>query len=134
LGRSAAERGLYLKDNPYLHQSDAALSGWWDAGHLQISKPDPNMSGATKNIIKEIEVGEETVIWFGKYGPKDGDPGKDISEIPSGYLRWMIENIDPVPLPKDTKGLSLEQVKAMEDRMRNFLSVCEDELNGRDES
>jgi hypothetical protein len=76
----------------------------------------------------------ETVFWFGKYGPKDGKPGKDLTEVPGGYLRWMVDNFDPVPLPKDTKGMGVEEVKAMEDRMRTFLFAAEDELHTRDES
>lgn len=71
---------------------------------------------------------KETVFWFGKH--KD----KDISEVPAGYLRWMVQNFDPVPLPKDTKGMSVDEVKAMEDRMRDFLSAAEDEVNSREES
>ncbi len=70
----------------------------------------------------------ETVFWFGKH------EGKELSEAPGGYLSWMIKNFDPVPLPKDTRGLTIEQIKAMEDRMRNFLSAAEDELNQRDQS
>lgn len=74
------------------------------------------------------EGGAETVFWFGKHKEKE------LSEVPSGYLRWMIDNFDPVPLPKDTRGLSLEEVKAMEDRMRTFLSTAEDELLNRDQT
>lgn len=74
------------------------------------------------------EGGSETKFWFGKH--KD----KELSEVPSGYLRWMIDNFDPVPLPKDTKGMSVEEVRAMEDRMRTFLSTAEDELLNRDQT
>ena len=62
---------------------------------------------------------KETVFWFGKH--KD----KDLSEVPAGYLRWMVENFDPK---------TLEAVQAMEDRMRDFLSAAEDEVNSREES
>lgn len=68
---------------------------------------------------------KETVFWFGKH------EGKDLSEAPSGYLRWMVENFDPVPLPKDTQGMSVEEVKGMEDRMRSFLSAAGDEIESR---
>jgi len=78
--------------------------------------------------VSEQESNSETVAWFGKH--KD----KDLTEIPGGYLRWMIENFDPKPLPKDTRGMSLEEIKAMEDRMRNFMSAAEDELQRREES
>ena len=70
---------------------------------------------------------QETVFWFGKH------KGKDLSEVPGGYLRWMVENLDPKPLPKDTRGMSREEVRAMEDRMRDFLSAAEDELKDREE-
>jgi len=69
-----------------------------------------------------------TVAWFGKH------KGLDLTEIPSGYLRWMVENIDPVPLPKDTKGMTIEQVQAMEDRMRTFISAAEDEILNREQT
>lgn len=72
------------------------------------------------------EGGKETKFWFGKHD------GKDLSEVPAGYLRWMVANFDPVPLPKDTRGMTLEEVKAMEDRMRTFLSTAKDELLNRE--
>ena len=70
----------------------------------------------------------ETVFWFGKW--KD----HDLSEAPAGYLRWMVANFDPVPLPKDTRGMTIEEVKAMEDRMRDFLRAAENELEQREET
>lgn len=69
----------------------------------------------------------ETTFWFGKY--KD----KDLKDAPSGYLRWMVENFDPKPLPKDTRGLSVEEIQAMEDRMRNFIAAAEDEVASREQ-
>lgn len=69
----------------------------------------------------------ETEAWFGKH------KGKELSEIPGGYLRWMVENFDPKPMPKDTRGMTREEVKAMEDRMRTFISAAEDELKNREE-
>ena len=74
------------------------------------------------------EGGAETVFWFGKHDKKE------LSEVPSGYLRWMVDNFDPKPLPKDTRGMTFEEVKAMEDRMRTFLSTAEDELLNRDQT
>ena len=68
----------------------------------------------------------ETVAWFGKH------KGKELSEIPGGYLKWMVENFDPVPLPKDTKGMTKEEAQAMEDRMRFFLKAAQDELDRRE--
>jgi len=70
----------------------------------------------------------ERTAWFGKH------KGKDLSEIPAGYLRWMVENFDPKPLPKDTRGMTLDEVKAMETRMRDFMSAARDELKTREET
>ena len=69
----------------------------------------------------------ETKFWFGKH------EGKELSETPAGYLRWMVENIDPKPLDRDTRGMSEEEIAAMEDRMRNFISAAEDDLAAREE-
>jgi hypothetical protein len=45
----------------------------------------------------------------------------------------MVENFDPKPLPKDTRGLSAEEIQAMEDRMRNFIAAAEDEVASREQ-
>lgn len=66
--------------------------------------------------------------WFGTH------KGKELSEIPSGYLRWLIENMDPVPFWKDVVGKSAEEAQALEDRMRNFLLAASKELTKQDES
>ncbi len=73
----------------------------------------------------------ELICHFGKH------QGTPISEISSGYLRWVIANIDPVPLKKyqvDDNGRQLPkvEVKAMEERMRAFIFAAEDELANRD--
>lgn len=75
---------------------------------------------------------EEMICHFGKH------EGERMGDIPSGYLRWTIENIDPVPLPKyrkneDGTAKSIEEVNQMEEDMRSFLSAAEDELKRRDE-
>lgn len=75
---------------------------------------------------------EEMICHFGKH------EGERMGEIPSGYLRWAIENIDPVPLPKyrkneDGTSKSIEEVNQMEADMRSFLSEAEDELKRREE-
>ena len=73
----------------------------------------------------------DLICHFGKH------EGEDLVDIPSGYLRWAIKNIDPVPLPKyrkdaDGNPLSKEEVKEMEDNMRTFLFAAEDELARRE--
>ncbi len=76
----------------------------------------------------------ETICHFGKH--KD----KPLSEIPSGYLRWCVEKIDPVPLPQyrfkedGVTPLSVEEVKLMEENMRAFISAAEDEILNRDQT
>lgn len=76
--------------------------------------------------MAEQESNSETVVWFGKH------KGKDLTEIPGGYLRWMVENFDPKPLPKDTRGLTQEEIDAVEARMVAFLKEAEFELERRD--
>ena len=66
--------------------------------------------------------------WFGKH------KGKELTEIPSGYLEWMVQNFDPVPIWKDVVGKSAEEAQALEDRMHNFLLAASKELTKRDES
>lgn len=67
---------------------------------------------------------EELVCHFGKH------EGKELSDIPTGYLRWCVENIDPKPLPQyqkneDGSKKTVEEVKEMEGKMRNFLQAAE---------
>ncbi len=74
----------------------------------------------------------ETICHFGKH--KD----KPLSEIPSGYLKWAVETIDSVPLPKyrfkedGVTPMSVEDVEQATEAMRNFISAAEDELLNRD--
>ena len=74
----------------------------------------------------------DLICHFGKH------EGENLVDIPSGYLKWAIKNIDPVPLPKyrkdvDGNPLSDEEVKEMESNMRIFLSEAQDELDRRDD-
>lgn len=69
----------------------------------------------------------ETVVWFGK------NKGKEIAEISSGYLRWMVEKMDPVPIPKyqfheDGRPMTREEVEALTERYRNIIDAASDEL------
>lgn len=75
---------------------------------------------------------KDTVAWFGKH------KGKDLTEIPTGYLVWMVENMDPGLPPKyrfhedeDRTPMTDEEVKEREDRMRTFMSAAEDEIERR---
>jgi hypothetical protein len=75
-------------------------------------------------------VSSDTVAWFGKH------KGKDLTEIPTGYLVWMVENMDPA-LPakyqfhEDKTPMTADEVQAAEDRMRDFMSAAEDEIERR---
>ena len=74
---------------------------------------------------------EELVCHFGKHR------GTKMSAIPTGYLRWAVAKIDPVPLPqyrKDEDGnqLSVEAVQEMERKMREFLKAAEIEIAERE--
>ncbi len=77
-------------------------------------------------------MGEELVCHFGKH---DGDR---MSEIPSGYLRWAVKTIDPVPLPKYQKNedgtqKTVEEVNEMTRAMGGFLKAAESELSQRED-
>ncbi len=76
---------------------------------------------------------EDLVCHFGKH------ENERLGDIPSGYLRWAVKTIDPVPLPKfqkneDGSQKTVEEVKKMEDDMRAFLSAAEDEITRREEN
>ncbi len=70
---------------------------------------------------------------FGKH------KGEEITDIPSGYLRWVVAKIDPVPLPEHrfkedgVTPLTIEEIKEREYDMRNFISAAEDELLDREQ-
>ena len=67
-------------------------------------------------------------FWFGKH------ESKELSEVPSGYLRWMTETFpDNVPGWREVYGKSLEERKAIECRWHNFLQAAESELGIREE-
>lgn len=75
---------------------------------------------------------EELVCHFGKH------EGEKLGEIPSGYLKWAVKTIDPVPLMEYRKNddgsmKTVEEVKAMEDAMRAFLAAATEELKKRDD-
>lgn len=76
----------------------------------------------------------DTKFWFGKHS------GKELCDVPSGYLKWMVENMDAVPQPKyrfkqdGVTPLTADEVEAMTERMKNFLSAAEDELLNREQA
>ena len=64
--------------------------------------------------------------WFGKH------KGKELSEVPSGYLRWMTETFpEIVPGWREVYGRSPEEREAIEGRWRDFLQAAEHELKKR---
>ncbi len=74
----------------------------------------------------------ETTFWFGMH------EGKEVSEVSSGYLRWMVNKMDPAPLPKyqyhdDGTPMTVEEVKALTERYRNIIDAASDELAERGE-
>jgi len=75
---------------------------------------------------------EELVCHFGKH------EGTALSDIPTGYLRWCVAKIDPVPLMQYRKNedgtmKSIEEVKKMETDMREFLKAAEIEIGKRED-
>ena len=69
-----------------------------------------------------------TKLWFGKH------QNVEISEVPGGYLRWMVNKMDPTPRDEDRVGKTPEQIKAMGDRMRDLIFEAEDELHEREQA
>ena len=76
---------------------------------------------------------KDLICHFGKH---ENEP---MGDIPSGYLKWAVKTIDPMPLPKyqkndDGSQKTVEEVKEMERAMKAFLFAAEDELFRREES
>ncbi len=69
----------------------------------------------------------DTKFWFGVHN------GKELSEAPGGYLRWMVSKMDPAVRRQDREGKTAEQITAMQDRMRDFIFAAEDELHNREQ-
>lgn len=70
---------------------------------------------------------------FGKH------KGTELSEIPSGYLRWAVNNVNARPSPEyqkhdDGTPMTEEEVNAAEKQMRSFLEAAEIELSEREEN
>ena len=65
-------------------------------------------------------------IWFGKH--KD----KEVSDIPTGYLVWMVEEMEPEPYPSTLRGMTQDQRKFAREQMRDLIFAAEDELAERD--
>ena len=78
-------------------------------------------------------MGEEMICHFGKH------EGERMGEIPSGYLRWAVKTIDPLPLPKYQKNedgtqKTVEEVNEMTRAMSTFLKAAGVELTRREDS
>lgn len=74
---------------------------------------------------------EDLICHFGKH------ENDRLGDIPSGYLKWAVKTIDPVPLPKyqkneDGSQKTVEEVKEMEANMSAFLTAAENELERRE--
>lgn len=65
-------------------------------------------------------------IWFGKH------QDTELSDIPSGYLRWMVEKMDPEPL--NPERLTTKQRTFAREQIRDLIFAAEDELAERDET
>lgn len=66
-------------------------------------------------------------IWFGKH------EGKQVSEIPTGYLRWLVEEFDPSPHPRELRGAPRGFDKHLMEQKRDLVAAAEDELIERGE-
>ena len=53
---------------------------------------------------------------FGKH------KGEEIKDIPSDYLQWIVEGLDPEPLPRLRRGLTLEGGNKMRDESKELIS------------
>jgi uncharacterized protein (DUF3820 family) len=68
------------------------------------------------------------VILFGAHA------GKELKDIPSSYLKWMVENMDPEPLPRLRRGMTVEQISEMRDTNKSLISEAEDILLNREQT
>ena len=67
-------------------------------------------------------------IGFGKH------EGKEITEIPSDYLQFIVEKMDPEPLPGMKRGKTIEEIGAVRERLKDLISAAEDELLNREQT
>ena len=71
---------------------------------------------------------EELKLWFGKFS------GKLLSDVPSDYLLWIVESMDPEPLPAEVGSRSVEYRKFVREQKRDLISAAEDELLNREQT
>lgn len=76
---------------------------------------------------------EDLECHFGKF------KGKKVSKIDSGYLGWVVNKFDPVPLPKyrvheDGTPMTVEEVKVVENLNKRFQDAAKDELLNREQT
>jgi len=67
-------------------------------------------------------------IEFGKHS------GTELTEIPSGYLRWLVENFEPTPREEDVHGMTSDQIKFITEQRRDLIAASEDELLDREQT
>jgi uncharacterized protein (DUF3820 family) len=65
---------------------------------------------------------------FGKH------KGVEIKDIPSDYLQWIVEGLDPEPLPRLKRGLTIEKIKKMREENKDLISEAENELLNREQT
>ena len=59
---------------------------------------------------------------------------REITEIPSDYLQFIVEKMDPEPLPGMKRGKTLEEIGAVRERLKDLISAAEDELLNREQT
>lgn len=67
-------------------------------------------------------------VRFGKH------KGEEIKDIPSDYLQWIVEGLDPEPLPRLRRGLSIEEIASMREENKDLISEAENELLNREQT
>lgn len=72
----------------------------------------------------------DIITHFGKH------KGSKITEVPTGYLQWVIAKMDPVLLPQyrfkeDKTPMTVEEVSAAEIANREFIRAAQDEIERR---
>lgn len=54
--------------------------------------------------------------------------GKDISEIPTGYLKWLVNDFDIEPAARDLRGMPRGYKDFVREQRRDLVAAAEEEL------